>query len=197
MSVDPYTDPVSGVLRNRLGIADDDRLRQVEAGLSHAAIADLGTRLLPGAYDLPHLQSFHREIFGDLYPWAGELRTVGIARSEPFCLPQHIEAYAGEVFAGLAKERFLRGLPRASFVDRLTHFFADVNAIHPFREGNGRAQRAFFHQLSREADWAVDWSTLDPVANVEASMASLRGDNSALWRLLDGLVDGRCPESSA
>ncbi|WP_203699556.1 Fic/DOC family protein [Catellatospora coxensis] len=178
------------MLRNRLGIVGEDRLRQVEAGLSYAALIDLSTRILPGNYDLAHLQRFHREIFGDLYPWAGEVRTVGIARSEPFCLPQHIEAYAGEVFAALAKEHYLRGLPRSTFVDRLTHYFAEVNAIHPFREGNGRAQRAFFRQLSREAGWAVNWSTLDPVTNVEASMASLRGDNSSLRRLLDGLVDG-------
>jgi len=63
----------------------------------------------------------------------------------------HIEAYSAEVFGALARERYLRGLPRDSFLDRLAHYFAEVNAIHPFREGNGRVQRAFFHQLSREA----------------------------------------------
>lgn len=188
MIVDPYVDPDSGVLRNRLGISDPERLREVEAGLTLAALADLGTRTLPGGYDLTHLQSFHREIFGDLYPWAGEIRAVGIARSDPFCLPQHIEAYSAEVFGGLAKERYLRGLPRDGFLDRLTHYFAEVNAIHPFREGNGRAQRAFFRQLSREAGWPIDWSDLNPDANEGASMASLRDDNGLLRRLLDDLV---------
>lgn len=181
-------DPGSGVLHNRLAISDPERLREVEAGLTFAALAELGTRTLPGSYDLAHLRSFHREIFGDLYPWAGEIRVVGIAKSDPFCLPHHIEAYSAEVFGGLAKERYLRGLPRHSFLDRLTHYFAEVNAIHPFREGNGRTQRAFFRQLSREAGWPIDWSDLDPDANVAASMASLRGDNRPLRRLLDGLV---------
>lgn len=188
MTVDPHVDPDSGVLRNRLGISDPDRLRQAEAGLTLAALADLGTRTLPGGYDLTHLQSFHRETFGDLYPWAGEIRAVGIARSDPFCLPQHIETYSAEVFGGLAKERYLRGLPREGFVDRLTHYFAEVNAIHPFREGNGRAQRAFFRQLSREAGWPIDWSDLHPDANESASMESLRGDNGPLRRLLDSSV---------
>ncbi|MEV4410485.1 Fic family protein [Catellatospora sp. NPDC049609] len=188
MSHDPYTDPASGVLRNRLGISDPDLLGRAEAGLSFAALADLGTRTLPGGYDLPHLQDFHREIFGDVYPWAGEVRTVGITRTDPFCLPQHIESYAAEVFGTLAKERFLRGLARPAFVDRLTHYFAEINAIHPFREGNGRAQRAFFRQLSREAGWALDWSGLDPAANEEASRASLRGDNDPLRILLDNLI---------
>jgi cell filamentation protein len=188
MNVDPYADPVSGVLRNRFGITDPQRLRDAEADLSAAALADLGTRILPGGYDLAHLRLFHAEIFGDLYPWAGEIRTVGIAKTDPFCLPNHIERYSAEVFDGLGKERFLRGLSRDDFVARLTHYFAEVNAIHPFREGNGRAQRAFFRQLSREAGWPINWSDLDPERNAEASMASLRGDNRQLHEMLDSLV---------
>jgi cell filamentation protein len=188
MSIDPYVEPASGVLRNRLGICDAQRLRVVEAGLTLAALADLDTRTLPVGYDLTHLRSFHREIFGDLYPWAGEIRVVGIARSDPFCLPQHIEAYSAEVFGALAKERYLCGLQRNGFLERLTHYFAEVNAIHPFREGNGRTQRAFFRQLSREAGWPIDWSGLDPDVNEAASMASLRGDNGPLRRLFDILV---------
>ncbi len=132
MAVDPYVDTKSGVLRNRLGITDPQRLQEAEAGLTLAALADLGARVLPGKYDLDHLRSFHREIFGDIYPWAGEIRGVGIARSDPFCLPQHIESYSTDVFAVLATERCLRGLPRDSFLERLTHYFAEVNAIHPF-----------------------------------------------------------------
>lgn len=188
MTVDPYVDPGSGVLRNRLGITDQQRLEHVEAGLSFAALADLGVRTLPGNYDLAHLRAFHREIFGDIYPWAGEIRVAGIARSDPFCLPHHIESYAADVFAQLAKERHLRGLNRPAFVGRLTHYFAEVNAIHPFREGNGRTQRAFFRQLSREASWRLDWSNLDPQSNEDASLASLRGDNSPLHGMLDALV---------
>jgi cell filamentation protein len=189
MTVDPYVDPETAVLRNHLGIADADRLAEVEAGLTFAALADLGTRILPGGYDLAHLQAFHREIFGDLYPWAGEIRVVGIARSDPFCLPHHIVTYSAEVFGGLAKDGYLRGMSRPEFLHRLTHYFAEVNAIHPFREGNGRAQRAFFRQLSREAGWPIDWSSLDPTENADASKASLRGNNEPLHRLLDALVD--------
>ena len=191
MTLDPYIEPGTGVLRNRLAISDPERLRTVEAGLTFAALAELGTRTLPGGHDLAHLCTFHREIFGDLYPWAGEIRVVGIARSDPFCLPHHIETYSAEVFGGLAKERCLRGLPRDGFLHRLTHYFAEVNAIHPFREGNGRTQRAFFRQLSREAGWPIDWSDLHPDANEAASRASLRGDNGPLRRLLEGLVARR------
>lgn len=188
MTIDPYLDPATGVLVNRLGIADPEHLQRVEADLTTAALADLGTRLLPGSYDLPHLCAFHREIFGDVYPWAGEIRSVAIARSDLFCLPGHIQTYAAGVFKALAEERYLRGLPRDTFAERLTHYFAEVNALHPFREGNGRTQRAFLHQLSREAGWPVDWSTLDPAENEAASMASLRGENAPLRAMLEKLV---------
>ncbi|MBN1170577.1 MAG: Fic family protein [Micromonosporaceae bacterium] len=187
---DPYLDPASGVLRNRLGITDPQRLRQAEAGLSFAALADLGARRLPGGYDLAHLCMFHREIFGDLYPWAGQIRTVTIAKGQAFCLPEHIESYANGVFTALAGERHLQGLARERFVERVTHYLAEVNAIHPFREGNGRTQRAFFRQLSREAGWMIDWSRLDPAENIAASSALLRGDNEPLHHLLDGLIGG-------
>jgi cell filamentation protein len=81
LTVDPYLDPRTGLLRNRLGITDAARLREAEAGLSLAAIQDLGLRILPGHYDLPHLRAFHREIFGDVYGWAGELRSVAVAKT--------------------------------------------------------------------------------------------------------------------
>jgi len=57
MTDDPYSDHSTGTLRNLLGITDSATLRQVEADLSYAAIVDLGTRSLPGEYDLAHLRS--------------------------------------------------------------------------------------------------------------------------------------------
>jgi cell filamentation protein len=162
----------------------------VESDLTIAELAGLIVNPLPGGFDLRHLQAFHRRIFGHIYAWAGELRTVVIAKTDMFCLPQHIGPYADEIFTQLARETHLRGLVREHFVDRLTHYLAEVNAIHPFREGNGRTQRAFFGQLAREAGWPIDWSELDADENVDASIASIRGDNRRLRTMLDRLVSG-------
>jgi len=82
---DPYLDPASGVLRNLLGITDPGELAQVEAALSASRLIDLERRRLPGSYDLDHLQAFHRYILGDVFGWAGELRTVSIAKGSLFC----------------------------------------------------------------------------------------------------------------
>jgi cell filamentation protein len=166
---DPYVDSQTGTLRNLLGITDPAVLEQIEADLTLVKAFLLMEDPVPGDYDLAHLQAFHRELFGDIYDWAGELRTVGISRTEPFCLPQHIEASAADIFSALRAERWLRGLERPAFVERFAHYLGEVNAIHPFREGNGRAQRAFFGQLAKEANWG---SPAVPVGRVHARPGS-------------------------
>lgn len=134
MSTDPYVDPDSGVLRNRLSITDPDELASVEAEVTGMRLARLSETPVRGDYDLAHLQAFHRAIFSDLYDWAGGLRTVSIAKADVFCLPQHLEGFAAEVFGSLRERNYLRGLDRAEFVRVLAEFLADLNALHPFRE---------------------------------------------------------------
>jgi cell filamentation protein len=63
------------------------------------------------------------------------------------------------LFSALREEDRLQGLERGAFIDRLTFYLGEVNAVHPFREGNGRAQRAFFEQLARDAGFTLNWST--------------------------------------
>ncbi|MGH3495612.1 MAG: Fic/DOC family protein [Sciscionella sp.] len=189
--IDPYVDPATGVLRNLLGLTERDLLASAEADITDALVIRLRLRCLPGGYDLAHLQAFHRKIFGDIYPWAGEIRTVDIAKGTSFCPVRNIAAYADEVFSRLKGEGYLWGLPHGTFVDRLAEYYGDVNALHPFREGNGRTQRAFFGQLTRDAGYRIAWEHLEREANIEASVASFRGDNGPLRKLLDALVEGR------
>ncbi|MFC7655195.1 Fic/DOC family protein [Pseudonocardia benzenivorans] len=87
MADDPYTDPRTGVLRNVLGISDQDELDRIEAEVTALRLVQLAESALPGAYDLAHLQAFHRFLFTDLYDWAGQLRTVTIAKQDLFCPP--------------------------------------------------------------------------------------------------------------
>lgn len=189
MSLDPYADPVTGVLRNKLGCVRHDALHQAERDISRAALLRLSAHPIPGKYDLAHLAEFHAAIFGDVYPWAGTIRMIAIAKSDMFCLPQFIASEADRIFADLRAENHLRGLRRPDFVHRLAYHLAEINALHPFREGNGRAQRAFMRQLAREAGFALRWSRLDADRNVAASIASMRGHLEPLRVLLDGLVE--------
>jgi cell filamentation protein len=187
---DPYTDPVTGVLLNKLGLGTATELEAAEREITHAALILLGESPVHPGYDLPHLCEIHRRIFDDIYGWAGQIRTVGIAKGSLFCLPQHIETSAAEIFRALRSENFLRDLDREAFVARLAYYLGEVNAVHPFREGNGRTQRAFFQQLTREAGYGLAWQHLDPARNIEASAAVMRGDAESMRKMLDMLVSG-------
>lgn len=189
MSDDPYVYPGTDVLRNIPGIRDGDELERFEARLTFLRGLQLAFEPIPGAYDLDHLRAFHRYLFAELYEWAGELRTVVLAKTDLFCLPEHIESYGAEIFGKLAEEGRLRGLDRDRFIDRLAHYLGDVNALHPFRDGNGRAQRAFFTQLAADAGYRLDWQLIDPQVNTDASIAAMQGDEMPMRSLLDEITN--------
>lgn len=188
MPDDPYADPVTGVLRNKLGLDSAEQLADAEREITHAALILLRESPVRPTYDLPHLREIHQRIFGDIYEWAGRIRTVVIAKGSPFCLPQYIESSSADIFRALRGEKVLRGLERGPFIDRLTFYLGEVNAVHPFREGNGRTQRAFFEQLTRDAGFALDWQHLDAARNIEASAAIMHGDAEPMRKMLDSLV---------
>jgi cell filamentation protein len=181
---DPYADPVTGVLRNKLGLGTSGALAAAEREITGATLITLRESPVRATYDLAHLCAIHRRIFGDIYDWAGQIRTVAIAKGSLFCLPQYIEPAADDIFKALHGENHLRGLDRDTFVTRLTYYLGEVNAVHPFREGNGRTQRAFFEQLADDAGLALNWQHLDATRNIEASKAIMRGDPEPMRKML-------------
>jgi cell filamentation protein len=185
---DPYADPVTGTLRNKLGLTAALDLEAAEREITHAALVLLRESPVGPSYDLPHLCEMHRRIFGDIYDWAGQVRTVVIAKGTLFCLPQYIELAAAEVFGRLRKENFLQGLRREEFLDRLTYYLGEVNAVHPFREGNGRTQRAFFEQLAGDSGYTLNWQHLDADRNIAASVAIMDGDTAPMRAMLGELT---------
>jgi len=188
--VDSYVYPGTAVLRNLAGLQDADALADREAQASTLRLAQLAALRLEGVYDLPHLQQFHRFIFQDVYSWAGELRSVPLAKpGSMFALPEHIESYATGVLHQLAADEHLRGLSRELFAERLTHYYAEINAVHPFREGNGRAQRAFLRQLALDAGHTLAWEHLDSPALLLASQRSFQGDNAPMRDLIEKALD--------
>lgn len=189
MPSDPYADPATGVLRNKLDLATAVDLATAEREITQAALILLRESPVRPSYDLPHLCEIHRRIFGDIYDWAGQVRTVVIAKGSLFCLPQYIEPAAAEIFGQLRREDFLRSLAREEFLERLTHYLGEVNAVHPFREGNGRAQRAFFEQLADDAGYTLNWQHLDADRNIAASIAITHGDAGPMRTMLDGIVE--------
>ena len=117
--VDHYLDAASGVLKNRLGIADAAALDQAEAALVATRSYELSQAPLKGSFDLPHLQAIHHYLFGDVYEWAGQLRTIDISKGgNLFAHHAHIASAAAEIFRKLAEEKLLAGLDPFAFSDR-------------------------------------------------------------------------------
>jgi cell filamentation protein len=110
MPEDPYSDPVTGVLHNKLGLGTAAGLEAAEREITHAALILLDESPVSPSYDLPHLQEIHKRIFGDIYEWAGQIRTVAIAKGAMFCLPQYIDSSAAVIFGELHDEDCLRGV---------------------------------------------------------------------------------------
>ena len=77
-SSDPYTYPGTDVLRNILDIRDLQQLAAFEANATTARLIELDAAPIEGRADIAHLQAIHRYVFQDVYPWAGEFRTVNI-----------------------------------------------------------------------------------------------------------------------
>lgn len=189
MANDPYVDPRTGTLRNLLGITDPRLLAQAEARLAAAAeIVLFHEHLDLGRYDLAHLRALHRHLFGVVYDWAGQLRTVNMAKGDTaFALVEWLEPQANQIFARLSEQRFLQGLPRPQFIQEASRFLADLNALHPFREGNGRTQRAFLRLLAAEAGWRLDWAKVEPPENASVSAAAM-SNGLAFVPLLDRIA---------
>jgi len=182
---DPYLDPATGVLRNRLGIADQSTLEQAEADLVAARSYQLSRAPLKGRFDPPHLQAIHKHLFGDLYHWAGVLRTIDISKGgSRFADYERIESAAVPMFQHLEKENHLAGLGPDAFSHRAAYYLGELNALHPFREGNGRAQREFISHLAHASGYCVAWENVRAADLLAASIASFHGEASELAGLI-------------
>jgi cell filamentation protein len=138
-----------------------------------------------GNFDLAHLQRIHRAIFQDVYDWAGDLREINISKGGMrFAMTSQLESSAAEIFGRLRRDNHLRGLQQSEFARSAAEFLGDVNALHPFREGNGRTQREFFRELATCAGFHLDWTRTDSREVVRASIASMVGDTKVLASIL-------------
>jgi cell filamentation protein len=186
---DSYVYPGTTVLRNKAELRDQVALDAFEADATAVRMLELIENPLPGEFDLQHLCAMHRYLFQDVYDWAGELRSVDISRGETrFGNFSLIEGYLGQKLKGLAVENHLRGLTPDQFIARLAHYMSEINAAHPFREGNGRIQRFFCAQLADQAGYFIDFETVDQARMYEVMIASFKGDERPLVALLDDIT---------
>lgn len=178
----------SDVLINKLNIQDEQTFYKVERLYSGLRQSELLIKPLEGKLDFNHLKAIHNYLFQDLFYWAGKVRTVAIAKRNLFCLPQYIETYADDIFKRLKMGNYLQGMSKDNFVDGITNLLADINALHPFREGNGRTQREFIRYVGLKNGYGFDWSKVSSEENIVASYESVNGDNSKLRKIICDII---------
>lgn len=105
-----------------------------------------------------------------------------------FCYPEQIADEMRRLFGELKSDRHLTHRKRREFASGAAHFLAELNVIHPFREGNGRTQLTFLAMLADDAGQPLDLDRLDPDATLDAMIKSFKGDEAPLAHVIETLI---------
>lgn len=184
VSHDSYCYPDSEVLQNKLNIQDYDNLAEAELAFTAIRYSEYSSTITSiQDFNLKHLQSLHKQLFQDIYHWAGEIRTVDISKGNTrFCTCSRIEAEANKQFSRIVLSE--RCNSKGELVTEITDIFCELNIIHPFREGNGRTQRFFFEELFFNFGLNVNWPDISKDEWVNANIQGYLGDLRSLNQIL-------------
>lgn len=183
---DVYCYPGTTVLRNRLDIREQDQLDDYITAITFQRAAE---PFPAGRLDHVHFLAIHHHLFQDVFDWAGEIRTVRISKQgSAFCYPENIDREMRRVFTELLRKRHLRCLDAQTFARKAAHILAELNAIHPFREGNGRTQNTFLTILADRAGHPLDLESLQRPEMMRIMIASFGGNEEPLARLILRLI---------
>jgi cell filamentation protein len=183
-----YTDPETGVLRNKLGITDGEILQMTES-------IEVGRRLEELEDSPVTIQSadtllvIHGYLFRNLYDWAGKLRTVNISKQGKPFLPVTSFAEGFAYINSLLAEYRSDGNQKNIVAKQLATILDSVNYLHPFREGNGRTQREFIRMLAFEKGFLLDLNPATDESVYECYMdGTIDGDVSLLAELIEKVM---------
>jgi cell filamentation protein len=191
---DRYTYPDTEVLRNIPGLTDPAQAREFEMRAAAVRAGRLAVEPIDGRFDLAHLQAIHRYMYQDVWDWAGELRTVDtgtVGTNLAHARPAYIEEQGRHIFRRLAADDQLRDMNAKRFADRLAYHWGEITALHPFRDGNTRAQRLFIGQLTQQAGHQLSWTALNQRLPdlTQARLIAHAGDHHQLADLLHEHLD--------
>jgi cell filamentation protein len=183
---DPYAYPGTSVLQNRLDIRDAGILEAFEVEISTLRAEE---PLPHGRFDPAHYCSIHHHLFQDVYEWAGQYRTVRTSKGgNAFCYPEHISAQMEALFRSIRGGEAFAEKSRSKFLREAARFLGELNAIHPFRKGNGRAQLAFLGLIGATARYPFAFERIDRNAFLQAMIESFLGRFEGLTAELGKLL---------
>jgi len=187
-----YCYPNSKVLKNKLNILDTVQLENAERKITSLRTMETIQKGIRGKFDFNHLKRIHKFLFGDIYSWAGKVRLVNISKGNQFCKVEFIEQQMDEIFEKLKSENYLKDIKEEKeLVSRLAYYFGEINAIHPFREGNGRSQRVFMQLLCSVLGYELDFMKITEKEMLEASDRSFKLEYVLLEEILSRAISAK------
>ena len=184
-----YCYPDSNVLKNKLNIRDNKLLKTAEEEITLIKQMELLKNPIKGNFSKAHLINIHKFIFEDIYSFAGKIRREQISKADTlFYPPDLIDRELDKVFAKIKEKNMIKETDEEKVFDNLAYVMAELNIIHPFREGNGRSIREFIRLMAKRIGYDLNWGNIDKDELLEASIQSV--DNyKVLIRVLEACVD--------
>jgi cell filamentation protein len=193
---DPYLYPGTDVLRNVPGLRNAEQLAAFETAKTAQRIYELQKTPVVGRFDTTHLKTIHQRVFQDVFPWAGQFRTTMLGKAERvgqpatwFTPPHLLEHEAQRIFDSLHRSNLLRRIQPIEFARKAARLLGEINALHPFREGNGRTQRLFVDALANQAGHQLHFDVVSRERMVQASIEANRGNFGMMTRLFEEIID--------
>ena len=180
---DPYCYPGTDLLRNKADLKTHAALERFERMMvrERMAQAPLDFGISDAGY-----KAIHRYLFQDVYDWAGQTRTAtrwNIAKDgAEFTPAPFVSVLLKRQFQIINAEQNLRALSADDFADRAADHACQLNALHPFREGNGRTLRFFLKVLAHQAGHGFDLRRIEPKLWLEGSAIGLQTGETELLR---------------
>ncbi|WP_162165552.1 Fic/DOC family protein [Campylobacter fetus] len=176
---------------NLVGAKDLKELNKLERIVTIQKINDLDINPMKGKFDYKHLKDIHKFIFKDVYTWAGkdrnDMKIYGFMSkgNSIFCAGEYILKEAEKIFTDLKNQNYLKDCKDLNhFAKSTANFMSDLNALHPFREGNGRTQRIFINQLAKNAGYKLDLNLIPKEKMITASIEAMECKNTKLEALI-------------
>ncbi len=184
-----YTDPKTGILKNLQGITDPDVLLFVESGAVTKRLQELYNNPIK-IKGIENLFDIHKHLFQDIYVWAGKKRVVEISKDgKQFFPTTHFDNASSYINSLIADYKKIRKNRRKELAEKLAEILDNVNYFHPFREGNGRAQREFLRLLALEKGLILNLNPPDNKSVFERYMkGTIESDLEILKELIFELI---------
>jgi len=191
--IDPdhsYIDPKTGILKNLANISDPDALLFFESVVVAKRIQELNKKPIE-IKGIESLFLIHKYLFQDVYAWAGKKRVVEISKEGKQFFPTTFFENAFQFINSLILD--YKKIPinnKREIAEKLAEILDNLNYLHPFREGNGRAQRKFLRLLALEKNINLNLNPPDNKKIYERYMqGTINSDVKVLSELILELID--------